>query len=128
MKILIVEDDKTYAEVLKEFLTFRLQTEIELVHDHKQVQSTAESFKPHLILLDLGLGAHPEASGLPVLQKLSEGADTKDIPVIIISGYNEANILKQVISRKVAEYAVKPINLTDLLARIKKVLGKKNLI
>jgi DNA-binding response OmpR family regulator len=124
MKILIVEDDKTYTEVLHEYLSLRLEAQIEIVNEARKVQSTVESFHPDLILLDLGLGTHPDDSGIPILKKLTEEADTKHIPVIIISGFNEAHILKQVISCRVAEYVVKPVDLNDLLGRIKKVLSK----
>lgn len=75
-----------------------------------------------MVLLDLVL---PDIDGLFVLEKILADKETKDIPVIVISQKTEAEDVQLALEKGAMEYIKKPINETELLARIKSVLRLK---
>ena len=125
MKILLIDDDKTFLTALKEFLTLEFKAEIEIVFNFRNVQSTTEIFQPDVILLDLGLGSSPEDSGLPVLRNLKRGYYTKHIPILVLSGHSETSIFKSAVRWGIDDYVIKPFEMKDLSMRIQKIILKK---
>lgn len=78
-KILIIEDEKTLAEVLKS----RLEKEgydVDLAWDGEEGLEKIEKWKPNLILLDIIM---PKKNGYEVLEDLNEKGNRT--PVIVIS-------------------------------------------
>jgi len=84
-RALIIEDDPTSAAILANFLTELGLTSVLHLRGEEAVQ-TALREKPDLILLDILL---PGESGWVVLARLKEHAETKDIPVVVVSFVEE---------------------------------------
>jgi len=84
----------------------------------------AENENPDLITLDITM---PEESGVKAYKTLKQNVSTKDIPVIIITGYDDPNFERFISTRKTAPapeaFFDKPIKREDLLAKTKEILG-----
>ena len=74
-----------------------------------------------LILLDLGL---PDGDGLKFLAELSAQAETKDIPVIILSGKSETVNKVMAFSIGAEDFIAKPFDPLELKARVSAKLRK----
>ena len=79
MKILIIEDDKWFAESILSNLTGH---SLKIVDSPESAITVIDKWKPDLLLLDIILGA---TNGLTLLHELQSYSDTRQLPVIIIS-------------------------------------------
>lgn len=66
---------------------------------------------PDIIILDLHM---PGGTGLGALRKLKMSAKTESIPVIVVSGEKDENMIDEVMAAGAVEYLIKPINVGDL--------------
>jgi len=93
-KILIIEDDKFLAHILKNYFDDRSFV-VETVNDGENGLKKAASFGPDLIMLDILM---PGMSGIAVLAELRKAEKTKATPVIIVS-----NVDDQILSNRATE-------------------------
>lgn len=101
-KALIVEDSSITSDQLTRYLG---ELGIEAV-THTVGRGAVEKVKeirPGLVLLDLRL---PDVSGWAVLDQLKQEVDTKDIPVVIISMYDDRSMG---LERGAVDYLIKPV-------------------
>lgn len=89
--VLIVEDDPDQLELL-EYRLRQLQYEVLKLDSGKQVFETAKSNLPDLIILDVQL---PDASGLELCTQLADDPATATVPVVIVSGTDEPEIVRE---------------------------------
>ncbi len=84
MKILIVDDDTSFRQTLREFLCsqFPSLTILE-AKDGEEALWTILTFLPNLIFMDIRL---PGQNGLEVARKMK--ANHKDITIIVVTSYN----------------------------------------
>lgn len=115
-KILLVEDDTTFASILEIVLRGR-GFKVEVANDGIEALRKAENFKPSLIILDINL---PKLSGFEVAQKLREKDDFKDIPIIMLTAMGQEVNIKRGYRYGAEEYITKPFSIEHLLIRIKK--------
>jgi len=81
-RVLIVDDEIDLTQSIKSFLEGN-DYEVQEVNDSHLAFQYAIDFKPSVILLDLVM---PGLNGQDVIEKLLGHPETKNIPVIIISG------------------------------------------
>jgi CheY-like chemotaxis protein len=84
-KILVVDDDPDCLEFARLVLSSRY--EVQTVQSIGECRSVLKSKKPDLILLDVMM-VHL-SDGLDYSRELKESADTRDIPVIMLTNVNE---------------------------------------
>ena len=75
--------------------------------------------KPHLALLDLML---PGVDGIELMKEIRETSKT---PVIFVSAYGQDEIVASAFEAGAADYVVKPFSPTELVARIRAALRKR---
>jgi CheY-like chemotaxis protein/signal transduction histidine kinase len=80
--VLVVEDDAPFARILYE-LAHEKQYRCLVAFDADEGLALAREFRPDAVLLDIRL---PDRSGLSVLQLLKDDAQTRHIPVHVVSG------------------------------------------
>ncbi len=117
--ILIIDDEATIRDLLAQFFTasdFRVTA----------VASAAEALRsvkhdpPNLIISDLQL---EDADGLDMIDQLK--AAHPDAPVILLTGVLfEAEVVRDILSKKVACYLEKTSPLTQILATVHRLLGQ----
>ncbi len=121
MKILVVDDEKTIRETLKEILEdegYQVFTE----EMGSRVLQKVREVKPDLIILDLFL---PGTSGMDVLEKLNREGLTDKIPVIIVSGHGTVETAVRAMKLKAFDFIEKPIKYEKLLSVINEAVKRK---
>jgi two-component system, cell cycle response regulator DivK len=117
--ILVIDDTEDNREVYVQF--FRYQGwRVEAAADGIEGLRLAAEFKPAVIVLDLGL---PKMDGWEVAERLKADAATRDIPIIACTGHAVEELKKRAFKAGVAEYIVKPVLPTDLVALIRRHLA-----
>jgi CheY-like chemotaxis protein/CHASE3 domain sensor protein/putative methionine-R-sulfoxide reductase with GAF domain len=111
--ILVVEDEPNFARILYD-LAHELNYHCLVAHGADEGFDLAQNFVPDAILLDMRL---PDHSGLTVLQRLKEHAQTRHIPVHVISVEDR---VEAALHMGAIGYAVKPTTRDEL----KEVFGR----
>lgn len=117
-KILVVDDEKPIADILK----FNLEKEgyeIIVAHDGNDAVDLAESEKPDLILLDLML---PGRDGYEVCKEVRK---TQNVPIIMLTAKDSE--IDKVLGLELGadDYVTKPFSNRELIARVKANLRRQ---
>lgn len=105
--ILIMEDDKDFAQVILAFVRERKYKGI-IAHQGNTGLSYARHYKPDAILLDMKL---PVMDGEEVIRQLKNDPELRHIPVQIISGYG---LKKEAMKLGAFDFIKKPVKKEDL--------------
>jgi len=118
--ILVIEDEPDLLQVLDYNLT-QAGHAVTCVSQGYPGLELARKELPQLILLDLML---PDVSGTDVCRLLKERADTKLIPVIMVTARGEE--IDRVVGFELGadDYVVKPFSVRELLLRIQAILRR----
>ena len=119
-RILAVDDDPQALRYVRDALSKAGYLPI-VTGDPEDVPRLVEEEKPHLVLLDLML---PGASGIELMQSILERAD---VPVIFLSAYGQDDVVARAFDMGASDYVVKPFSATELAARIRAVLRRREL-
>lgn len=117
-KILIVDDDIEITQIMSDIL-IRDQYEVVLAHDGVQAIEKSKNEKVDLILLDIRM---PFFSGFWFCDAFKQRAETKDIPVVIVSGLLDDQNVRKAYDAGASGHLKKPFQAEELSALVKKVL------
>lgn len=112
--ILLVDDSPTNLRLLMTLLEAR-GYEVRGVLSGRMALMAAQAAPPDLILLDITM---PQMDGYQVCRHLREDPRTQEIPVIFVSGLNEALDKVQAFQVGGVDYITKPFQFEEVLARI----------
>ena len=118
--VLLVEDEPAQREVLSYNLAaegFRVTTAV----DGDEALLLAGEEVPDLILLDWML---PNLSGIEVCRRLKMRADTRAVPVIMLSARTEEVDRVRGLETGADDYIVKPYSVAELIARVRAALRR----
>ena len=118
-KILLLEDDKLFNETIEDFLEeegFKVET---VLDPYSAMELTYES-KFDLYLFDVNL---PYESGFSLLKQLREAGDKT--PTIFLTSRNDKVSLTEGFDVGADDYMKKPIDLDELLLRIRALLRRQ---
>ncbi|HLE48858.1 MAG TPA: response regulator [Patescibacteria group bacterium] len=93
-KVLLIEDDPLVVRMYQKILTFE-GFQVESAPDGREGVMKAKEVKPDLIFCDVMM---PKMNGIEVLELLKSDAETKEIPVIMLtnlSGTHDAELALQ---------------------------------
>jgi PAS domain S-box-containing protein len=116
-----IEDNETNAEVMRGILALRPQVELEVSTLGLDGLAAIKRRRPSLVLLDMQL---PDIDGLELLRHLQAGADTADIPVIVVSADATEARISQAIAAGATHYLTKPVNVPTFLSAVDSVLDQ----
>ena len=123
MKILIIEDDQAIVEAVS--LSFQIGwPEAELISSRlgKEGIELVESKCPDIVILDLGL---PDISGFEVLKSLRRFSA---VPIVVLTVRSEEADVIKALEWGADEYIIKPFRQLELLARIKSLMRRQDLV
>lgn len=121
MKILVIEDEASMQEIIKETLE-KEKYLVESATTHDSALDKIISFDYDCILLDITL---PDGSGLEILSELKKLDKTSN--VIIISAKNSIDDKVAGLNLGADDYLIKPFHIAELTARVKSILRRKTL-
>ena len=110
-KILIVEDNSRFAEILADFLN-EAGYETSLATDSGQGIRKALIKRPDLILTDLDLPDMTAVEAITILKKIPS---TSGIPIVVLTAETARQWRTKALNAGAAEYILKPASLRDLL-------------
>lgn len=121
MKILIIDDDQLTSTTWSMGLKNGGFDVINATNGQDGINQ-AKSQKPDLILLDQIM---PDMLGNEVLSNLKQDPETAPIPVMLISNYNENQMMKDAIAQGAVDYILKyQIETKDLVDKVKTLLNQ----
>ena len=121
-KIILIEDSKTLAQVLKPALEIKGH-EVLWVNDGRRAIFEIKKFKPQIILLDLML---PHVNGFEICQAVKSDMALMKIPVIIMSTLTAPEDIERAKNAGADHFISKPYDLKQTLAEILKFIPKEN--
>jgi len=109
--IWVVDDDEEMSRAVGLMLKL-LECDVTTFHN---VRSAAQNFaggkKPDLLILDINM---PEISGLDMVEFLRRRADTKELPIVMLSSEATDIIVDRAIELGADAYVMKPVTIEEL--------------
>ena len=118
VRVLLVDDDPQAVRYARDALVKAGYAVIE-TGDPLDVPRIMKDDRPHLALLDQIL---PRIDGIGLMKEITEIAT---IPVIFVSAYGQDHLVARAFEEGAADYVVKPFSPTELVARIRAALRRR---
>ncbi len=119
MKILLIEDDNATAAVLSELLTAQFYT-VDIATDGQAGLSLLAVCDYDLVLVDLLI---PNLDGIALCQQLRAEGFQK--PILLLTAKDSSIDVVKGLDAGADDYVTKPYNLSELMARIRALLRRK---
>jgi DNA-binding response OmpR family regulator len=118
MNVLILEDDPLFAETLEDFLD---EEGFSIVVVHTVHDALTQTYETHFdaYLFDINL---PDGNGVETLEQLRGAGD--NTPTMYITSYQDKAKLAEAFEAGGDDYLVKPLDLDELLWRLKALLKR----
>ena len=116
-KILVVEDDKKTASLIKLYLE-REGFQTVIAYDGRQALELAEQHRPIFVILDLML---PVLDGWEVCRRLRQSSD---VPILMLTARGDEVDRVSGLTLGADDYVVKPFSPRELVARVKAILRR----
>ena|SRR3989338_9537588 len=125
-KILLIEDDKDYSDVIRMRLE-KTGYQVVTLFDGSEAVKVAREERPDLILLDIFM---PETDGFTALKSLKAekhpdsgmAKPLSNIPTIVMTG--KAPMMEEMVRFEGAcEFMTKPVDINELMRKIEKLLN-----
>lgn len=120
-KILVIEDEQD-IQTLLEYNLGQAGFEVLQSENGEEGLLRAIESQPDLILLDWML---PLLSGIELLRQLRNRADTRDIPVIMMTARGEEGDRLRGLDGGADDYVTKPFSPAELLARVRAIIRRQ---
>ncbi len=117
--ILVVDDSESNTLLIQSLFEEKGCCSVDVIRKSTQVEKYLANNTPDIILLDLMM---PQVSGFQILEKMKVHQDQKDIPVIVISAWDQQTNIDKVKKLGANEYVKKPINLENLFKLVESYL------
>jgi len=122
--LVLVEDDPFIQRMYERALT-AAGFDVSLSPDGTILLEVSQLHAPDIILMDVKM---PNFNGLETLEELKSGIGTREIPVIMLSAYDDPAIVNKAMALGAEKYLVKsqyePMQVVDILKQILSNHGK----
>ena len=122
MKILIIDDERSIRNSLKEILADE-GYDVDVAEDGAQGCTMVDKEKYSVIFCDIKM---PGMDGVEVLDKMVEMG--VDAAIVMISGHGDINTAVECIKKGAFDYIPKPLDLNRILITIKNATEKVSLV
>ena len=112
MRVLIAEDNSTYAQVLQEQLR-RSAIDSDRVDTIAEAEKAVSSIPYSALILDLGL---PDGDGIDLIRRLRQSGSS--LPILIISARHGLDDRVLGLRAGADDYMAKPFSIDELIARL----------
>jgi len=125
--ILVIDDDKDWTASIKAYFEAR-GYEVREAHSGDGGKKAIDQALPDIILLDIMMDT--DADGFNLAYELKNAAATRDIPIIILSGFTDhlkdkSKSFEFIMERDwpAAEHLKKPVSLGDICKSVERMLA-----
>ena len=118
--ILIAEDEAPLMTLLRYNVEKEGYRAVE-ARDGDEALMLADEDTPDLVILDWML---PKVSGIEVCRRLRNRAETRNVPIIMLTARGEESDRIRGLDTGADDYITKPFSMTELLARMRAVLRR----
>ncbi|MBR1552509.1 MAG: response regulator, partial [Schwartzia sp.] len=120
--ILAVDDDKIILLAIQSL--FGIRYDVRCVSSGAEALAEMEKEKPDLVLLDLHM---PGMDGLEVMARLRCIEGCEDLPVVFLTGDNDADTEAKIFAAGAMDFLAKPMVMQVALHRIHRILENRHL-
>lgn len=117
VNVLIIDDNGILLRTAKEML--EEQFDVSIAPSCELALKAVKKKKPDIILLDYEM---PIMNGIDTLKALREKKETREIPIIFLTGVADKSVVTEILSLKPDGYMLKPPNKQKLIDLIEKIL------
>ncbi|HWH42233.1 MAG TPA: ATP-binding protein [Usitatibacter sp.] len=114
-RVLVVDDNEDAADSLGMLLEF-LGAEVKVVHDGKSALEAMKTFRPAVVLLDLGM---PGMSGLEVARRMREDPEFRKTTLVAVTGWGQREDRRRTHEAGFDYHLVKPADVGALQSILK---------
>jgi putative two-component system response regulator len=118
LRLLLVDDDPGLLALLRATLD-AVDVELDDAEDVPSAFASIEARRPDAIVLDVNL---PGVDGLSFCRRLKHDRDTRDIPVVILSG-SDGGTADEALAAGAEAFLRKPFSPLELLAIVERIAG-----
>lgn len=116
-RVLVVDDDRIVADMYRLALS-RAGHDVIVAGDGVAGLQAATTDRPDIVFLDIRM---PKMDGMEVLRNLMAGETTRNLPVVMLSNYDEPGLVRESLRLGAKEYLVKagtnPADLGGIVSR-----------
>jgi PAS domain S-box-containing protein len=113
-RVLVVDDNVDAAKSIAMILRFT-GCEVHCVYDGPSALEAAQTYRPDVVVLDIGL---PGMSGYEVAERLREQPEFKDTPLVAVTGYGQDEDRRRSKQVGIDHHLSKPVNANALQALV----------
>ncbi|HKX59295.1 MAG TPA: phosphate regulon transcriptional regulator PhoB [Steroidobacteraceae bacterium] len=121
-RILVVEDEQPIRDLIA-FGLRRAGCDVALAEHSQAALASIGDRRPDIVLVDWML---PDMSGLELIRVLRRDANTRDIPVVMLTARGEEADKVAGLESGADDYVTKPFSARELIARIQAVLRRSS--
>lgn len=129
MKILVIDDSEDTRLFLKSVMNASGYQDVMLAGSAKEAfrllglgKARSSGVKADLIIMDILM---PEMDGIEACRQIKGVKRYRDIPIVMVTAHNESEYLESAFNAGANDYITKPVNKTELLARVRSALCLK---
>ena len=115
-RVLIADDETTVVKILKDRFV-HWGYEVETASDGEKALEKVESFKPHLLLLDLKM---PKKGGMAVLVRTKK--KNPQIGVLVLTASQSEDTFRTCLEKGADGYMIKPFKTKNIKEYVEKIL------
>jgi DNA-binding response OmpR family regulator len=93
------------------------------VHAVSSIESARQMLKvsrPDLVLLDYML---PDGTGVDLLKELKQSAPLNKVPVVMLTGKSDRQVILDCLSHGASDFVVKPVQKNALITKVRGFVG-----
>jgi PAS domain S-box-containing protein len=109
-RVLVVDDNRDAADSLGMLLRF-LGAEVQVAHDGREALAAFESYRPRLVLLDIGM---PEMDGYEVARAIRRRDAGRSVPLVALTGWGQDEDRRRAREAGFDHHLIKPPELEAL--------------
>ena len=119
-KVLVIDDEPSVHEFVKDVLKVNSNIEVNSVYDGFSAGMVVGEYMPDLIVLDILL---PGIDGFKVCASIKNNSKLRHIKILAATGYDSPEYKEKILSSGADDYLPKPIELVPFRDKVKKLLG-----
>ncbi|MEM7028179.1 MAG: response regulator [Chloroflexota bacterium] len=121
-QILCVEDSVNVQQMLA-FILKKAGYTPHIANNGREAIAMTDDLKPDLILMDIMM---PDLAGIRAIELIKAKVENKDIPILVLSAYNDPKLIQQALDAGAVKYLEKTIVPEELVRMIETYLPQES--